>query len=361
MNLLETKFKLEQQFIQKTAAGPCVYNAYLKVFSAKYAVDWEMAAGSTNGVVADPGQPWHTASIGKTFTAVIIMMLVEQGRISLEDPLVRYLPASLTQGLHVYKGRDYTADITIAHLLSHTSGLPDFYEDKPGNGPYFLQLLLEVPDRLWTPEETVSWTKLHIDPLFPPGEKLHYTDTGYNLLGLVIAAVTGKPYEKVLHEFIFEPLGMQHSYLLQYSTPAVSSLYPVASVFLRRKEIRVEEYRSFSSIYASGQTISTAGDLIIFMQALTTGRLISQASLEKMMVWRKTWTGVDYGMGLMRVRMHMFTRKYDVWGHLGSTGSFMLFNPVFDIYIAGSFNRSGFLTRGVMFVYRVLKAITKIK
>lgn len=309
----------------------------------------------------DPAQSWHMASIGKTFTAVIIMQLAERGQLDLHDPLSRYLPAPLLQGLHVYKGKDYTEQITLKHLLSHTSGLPDFYEDKPRYGKYFLELLLEEPSRRWTPEDTIQWTKERMTPLFPPGKKFHYTDTGYNLLGLVIEQVTGLRYHEALREYLFTPLGMQHTYLLHYNTPAVWAPYRVANVVLGSHEIDVEDYISLTSIFAAGQTVSTSGDLLLFMQALVAGKVVSTASLEKMMTWGGTRSGVDYGMGLMRVRMWPFTRRYDVWGHLGSVGSFMLYNPRMDVYLTGTFNRSGYLHRILVFLlFRVLRPLRKI-
>jgi len=83
-----------------------------------------------------------------------------------------------------------------------------------------LEILLDEPHLFWTPEETIEWSKDYLKTHFPPGGGIHYTDMGYNLLGLIIEKVTDKPYHEVLHELIFKPLNMTHSYLshLSYGT-----------------------------------------------------------------------------------------------------------------------------------------------
>ncbi|MEH7435858.1 serine hydrolase domain-containing protein [Neobacillus drentensis] len=350
---------IEKKLAKTVDTDAKVDHAYLLVHSDSLNLHMNVARGKTGDVPANPEQPFHTASIGKTFTAVLVAMLVEKGEICYDDRVAKFLPAELVQGLHIYKGTNYSHDLRIDHLVSNTSGLPDYYELKPKTGPSFQELLFQEPSRFWTPEETIEWTKQHLTPKFAPGKGCHYSNTGFNLLGMIIEKVTGKPYHEVLHEYIFEPLGMKHSYLCHYSEPAVVSDYPVATIFMKDKKVDVTEHKSFSSIYAGGQTVSTSEDLFLFMRALEGGQLISRQSLETMQKWTKMWIGVDYGFGLMRVRMQPFTQKYHVWGHLGSTGSFMLYSPGFDVYIIGNFNRTGYVGKSIRFVYSVLRNIAK--
>ncbi|WP_307283676.1 serine hydrolase [Bacillus sp. SORGH_AS_0510] len=351
---------IEKKFDKTVDTDSKVDNAYLLVHSDSLNLHLNLARVKIGDVPATPEQPFHTASIGKTFTAVLIAMLVEKGKISYEDRVATFLPAEMVQGLHVYKGTDYSEDLSIWHLLSNTSGLPDYYELKPKKGPSFQELLFHEPSRFWTPEETIEWTKQHLTPKFAPGKGCHYSNTGFNLLGLIIEKVTGRVYQEVLHEYIFGPLGMKHTYLCHYSEPAVASDYPVATVYMNDKRVNVTEHKSFSSIYAGGQTVSTSEDLLLFMKALVGGQLVSQESLAAMQKWTKMWLGVEYGLGLMRVRMQPFTEKYNVWGHLGSTGSFMLYNPGFDVYVIGSFNRTGYVGKSIRFVYSILRKIAKV-
>ncbi|WP_066073861.1 serine hydrolase domain-containing protein [Neobacillus soli] len=361
MKLDEAKFTIEAKLKKSVDANPKLLNAFLLIHSEKLNIHWNMAHGTTGDIPANMEQPYHTASIGKTFTALIVAMLVEEGKISYKDPIVKYLPADLMKDLHSYKGRDYSKDICIEHLLSNSSGLADFYEDKPNQGKPFLKLMLDEPSRYWTPEETIQWTKQNMSPRFPPGKKCHYTNTGYNLLGLVIENVTSKSYYEVLHKYIFQTLNMNHTYLSQYSEPLVQSSYPVANLTAIDKEIKVEDHHSFSSIYAGGQTVSTSEDLLKFMKALVGNQLIPNESLVKMMQWKKMWIGVDYGYGLMRVRMLPVIKKYNGWGHLGSIGSFMLYHPDMDVYMIGNFNKTGYLAKSVRFIFTILRTISNVK
>lgn len=357
MKLEEAKLKIENKLMGTVDSDPKLFNAYLLIHSDKLNVHWNMAYGES----ANAEQPYHTASIAKAFTAMIVAKLVEEGKISYNDRISDYLSEDVMMDLHIYKGTDFSKDIRIEHLVTNSSGLPDFYEEKPSQDKPFLDKLLDDPSRFWTPQETIQWTKQNMNPRFPPGKKCHYTNTGFNLLGMIIEAVATKPYHEVLHEYIFQPLKMNHTYLSQYSDPAEQSRFLVASLTAKGNKINVEDHRSFSSIYAGGQTVSTSEDLLTYMKAVVGNQLIPKESLEKMKQWQKMWLGVDYGYGLMRVRMLPFTEKYNVWGHLGSIGSFMLYNPVMDVYIIGNFNKTGHLSKTVQFVFNTLRTLASIK
>jgi CubicO group peptidase (beta-lactamase class C family) len=144
---------------------------------------------------------------------------------------------------------------------------------------------------------------------------------------------------------------MRHSYLSQYSEPAVQSEYPVANVYLNKIKINVDAYRSFSSFYAGGQTVCTTEDLLVFMKALVENRLVKKETLNAMQQWHTMWPGMEYGYGLMRMRFIPFTQKYMAWGHLGASGAFMLYFPNLDTYAAGSFNQTAYQSKGMNFLF----------
>lgn len=353
--------EIETNLSQKVASDSKLHNVYLLVHSDKLDIHWPMAAGDTDGIPADPRQPYHTASIGKAFTSVILAKLVEQGLVRFEDPIANYLPESILKDLHTYRGKDYVPEIQIKHLVSNTSGLPDYYEDKPRRGQAgFMDEALANPSRFWTAEETIAWSKEYLQPRFPPGKGLHYSDTGFNLLGLIIERVTSKPYHEVLHDYIFTPLGMNHSYLSHYSDPAVDNGLPVANLHLNDLKIKLEDYRCFSSFYAGGQTVSTSEDLLTFLKALVNYRIVRKETLETMLQWNKMWLGMDYGYGLMRLHFIPFTRKYIGWGHLGASGAAMLYFPYYDAYIMGSFNQTAYRSKSMNYIFfNVLRKLEK--
>lgn len=357
----ELKSTIEKKLQSIVDAEPNERNIFLLVHSNKLNIHWNMAFGKIGNFSANKEQSYHTASIGKVFTAVIIAKLVEEGKIAYHDRIYNYLSEDLMENLHIYKGKDYSYEIEIQHLISHTSGLADFYEDKPLQGKSFLNLVLDEPLRKWTPEETIQWSKKNMLPKFPPGKKCHYTDTGFNLLGLIIERVMEKPYHEVLHETIFQPLNMNATYLSHYSEPAIKSAYPIATINYGNRIINVEQHKSFSSFYAGGQTVSTSEDLLKFFTALVENRCIAEESLNHMLKWRKMRLGIKYGYGLMYVQMLPFTKKYNAWGHLGSIGSFMLYNPDLDIYIIGNFNKIGHLSKSMRTVLYIFRQLAKIK
>jgi CubicO group peptidase (beta-lactamase class C family) len=194
-----------------------VHNAVLLVESPSKNFKFKGASGEADPnakIKMEPDDLFRTASIGKMTCAALAMKLVEAGKFGLDDKISQYLPASVMAGLHEYQGQSYGAQITIRHLLGHTSGLPDYFFDGDQNGnqvPDFIELMLAQPDKFWQPEETVAYAKAYLSPFFPPGQGFHYADTNYQLLGLIIQNVTGKALHQVYREQLFNPLGMNNS------------------------------------------------------------------------------------------------------------------------------------------------------
>jgi D-alanyl-D-alanine carboxypeptidase len=155
-----------------------VRNCVLSVMKGDGSFSWSGAAGiaSQNGrVPMTKDTPIYIASITKLYTATAIMRLYEKGALSLDDPMSRYLPEGLIRGIDVYKGKDYSHEITIKELLSHTSGIPDYYTEKPEGGKSLFELFLAEPERSWTVEETIERARNDLRPDFQPG-----TDASYN-------------------------------------------------------------------------------------------------------------------------------------------------------------------------------------
>lgn len=362
MNIPETMRRLEAVFNQRVSSDLKINNANLLVHSDANHLHLHMAGGNANGAAdscIQVGQPVYIASVGKLFTAVLTGMLCEQGELSFESPIIDLLDAEALERLHVFRNKDYTDQIRLKHLLNHTSGLPDYFEDRPVKGKRMYEQIFNEPERVLCPREVMAWTKENLKPKFPPGKGFHYSDTGYQLLGLVIEAVTGVHFHQKLHHSIFEPLGMKQSYLIGHSLPCEASSYPVAGVYFGTTNI--VGYRSLSADYAGGGVTAPLEDLLKFMQALAHGKLLSEQTFLRMIDGVCFAPGIDYGYGMMRIRPFplLMPAKYSCWGNAGSTGAFMFYHPVLDSYLIGSLNRFRYHQKGIQFMLGVIDMLYK--
>jgi CubicO group peptidase (beta-lactamase class C family) len=261
----------------------------------KGSVIYEGAVG-----VADlgTGRPYTTrtrsclASLSKPITAAAAMMLAGSGRLACDDPLSKYLPGFT----------DAVGAVTLRHLLTHTSGIPDYPQlnvDHPGvTNAEILAALRKVPR-----------------PSFPPGQKYEYSNSGYVLIALVIEAVSGQSLPRFLDARIFTPLGMAATFVL---TNPQQKLADVARGYDRAAG--ADDFEGMST--GDGGVYSTVGDLLRFDQALYTDTLVSQVALADAFVPARVREGnTTYGLGWNVVTDAGGTR---VW-HQGNTAGFRAF------------------------------------
>jgi D-alanyl-D-alanine carboxypeptidase len=331
-----------------------IKNAFLLVHSDKTGLHLNIAEGTGENGNPDPRQPNYMASVGKLFTSVILGILHDKGVLSFDDRIGKYLDSGLTEGLHKFKGKDYSSDIQIRHLLNQTSGLPDnFY-------PLFGKLLADHSFNI-SPRDAVIWAKNNLSPIAAPGQRSYYTDTNYHLLGLIVEKVRGKPFHAALKELIFDPLGMRHSYMLHCSVPEIVSSYQEAGFYV--DQTRLNEIRGFAGIdYAGGGVVAPMEDLLLFMKALTACQLVSKETLERMKSDKARLNpGYDYGYGIWQLRTIplLVPAKYKSWGVLGATGAFMFYHPEHDAYIIGNFNHIAWQRKCVRFMFKVMDKLPK--
>jgi len=227
-----------------------------------------------------PDTVFRLASVTKQFTAVAVLMLVEDGYLSLDEPVSTYLP-------------DIHEAATIEQLLTHTAGLESL-ERVPG---YPIWSRAEL-----SPREVVG---LFQDQprSFPPGAGWKYSDAGYVLLGLVIEATTGLPYGAFIRQRIFEPLGMTSSY---YDTgynliPRRASGYRALSGMFEQAS-----FRSMSTAFSAGALASTVDDLARWDDALYGETLVSRALLARAFTpyILPDGSSTSYGYGWLVERMN---------------------------------------------------------
>ncbi len=353
---------IEQQLENMVARKKDLKHALCLIHSNKHDLHWKFAAGTTgpqnDRIHAD--RAYHVASIGKTFTSALVTRLHERGAVQYDDPIEKYLSAEMLRGLFVYKGVDYANQVLIRQLLNHTSGVADYYEDKPLQGKSMKVLAVEEPDRFWTPDDTIAYSRENQKAVSAPGKRFHYSDTGYNLLGKIVEKVSDRPFHESLNAEIFDPLGMEHSCFHLYSEAKDHSSYPMLDVYLGKHE--VSSFQSFSIDWAGGGIVSTAEDLLRFHKAVVQNELIKKESLERCMrdVGRFGF-GMDYGYGILYLNVGKMTvimpPALNMWGNFGSFGSYMFYNPAYDIYIVGAFNHSGYAVRQVFFLIDVIRKL----
>lgn len=363
MNQFDRDPRFQLLLEQALHGEPAVRGAVLRIETP--GMTWAGAAGlcdPQSGLAMRPDDAFQIASVTKMFTATLCVLLAEQELLDLDSGIGAYLPANVVQGLHVIDGRDEGPELTLRQLLSHTSGIADFFGDgKPGpDGTLpFVTEMSAAPDRLWDPLEVVAWTKAHLTAHFPPGQGWHYADTGFLLAGLVIEAVTGRSLHEAFRRWIFTPLGMNHSYLL-YREPArpVAAGRPASRPYAG--ETDYGSLRSTSADWGSGGLVSTAADLARFLRAFVEGDIFRDPwSRPQMMTWvRTSETGVSYGLGLRRFDLDKLgIAGGELWGHTGFLKSFMLYWPSADAILCGSLNQSA--TRGVFSELRPVAALVR--
>ncbi len=354
--------ELQYLVSQVVANDPAVKSCVLAVKKGDGSFSWSGAAGIASQDTQAPMRrdtPLYLASITKIYTATAIMRLYEEGRLQLDDPMSQYLPPELIQGIHVYQGRDYSPVITIRELLSHTSGIADYYTGKEKGGKSLFEVFLEDPHRTWTVNETIARARDDLEPLFPPGTEASYSDTNFQLLGKIIETVSGDALHVVFEDMFFGPLGLRHTWLVGRSEPRCMPAAAAADIF--RADRNITRVRSNGSYWADGGLVSPAEDCIIFLEALKEGRLVRGDTLEMMHSWHKLTFPLHYGYGTMYFALprciNGLLKMPPLWGHSGSSGSFLYYCEDLDLYLAGSINQTERPSVPFKLMRRVIKAL----
>src|SRR5690606_32766196 len=207
------------------------------------------------------GSRYFLSSVTKFYLTAVVIQMIEEDLIRLEDKAADYLPHEYAQGLHVYKGVDYSSLITIKNLLSNTSGLADYFFHRKNNGKSKAKKLLESNDELWNLDKTFHLIR-KMNPKFPPGKKgkASYSDTNFQLLGKIIEIVKEKRIDKVFQEYIFDPLKLKDTYV--YSDSDDQTPVPF---YYKSEKLWLPEY--MTSVPAEGGIISTAEECMLFLKA----------------------------------------------------------------------------------------------
>lgn len=250
-------------------------------------VEYVQGFGVANpaGEKVTPNTPFLLASVSKSFTAVAIMQLVEDGKLNLHDPVVKHLQWFDVAG-------DAESQITISHLLYHTSGFSEL-------GGVEAILIPDGENALELGVRDLASVKL----LFTPGEQFEYSNLNYNILGLIVQEVSGQTYEEYVEQYIFSPLGMNHSFTSMSDARengATSGYYPFFGI-----PIVYDDYMAYSrATLPAGGLWSSASDMSQYMIAHLNRpeqffRILTSASASALYeIGFEIEPGYGYAMGL---------------------------------------------------------------
>jgi D-alanyl-D-alanine carboxypeptidase len=250
---------------------------------------------------AQPGHIFEIGSITKQFTAALIMLLQEQGRLHVDDSLATYLPQY-----------NFPAAITLRMMLTHTSGLADF-TNFPELGDWV---------KNGVSEETVLTAVAQAPLQFPPGTQYTYSNSNFFALGTIIEKLTGQSYAADLNQYIIQPLELLNT---SYSLPSAAQ---AATGYTNNGSGLVPAVIwDRSAAFAAGALSSNLNDLVVWDDALFNGKVVSAASFDAMTTPNgfPMPGGGSYGFGLALATINS---RSLIW-HNGQIGGFTAENAVF--------------------------------
>ena len=253
-------------------------------------------ADTGSGRPIGAGDRFRVGSLTKPYVAAVVLQLAEEGTVSLDDSIERWLPDLVPNGER----------ITVRDLLGHRSGLYEYEEDQRVLAPY----KGGDYDYRWKPEELIRIATEH-PPTAEPGTKVVYSNTNYTVLGLLVEAATGRPLGIELEERVFAPLGLEATSFVETSKLEA----PYARGYLAQGGRLLDVTAiSPSHYWAAGNIVSTAGDVAVFYEALMEGDLLSEGSMEAMTAFVEETPDRSRGLGVA----HGDTECGSWTGHDGS-------------------------------------------
>jgi D-alanyl-D-alanine carboxypeptidase len=301
--------------------------------------EFTAAVGTTlRGAEVPPGGDTHfrIASITKTMTSAVLVLLAQEGKLQFSDPVSKYVP-------NVPNGEN----ITIAELLTMRSGLYGYTND-----PGFAETLDADPTKAWTPQEVLAIAFRH-PPEFPPGTAYDYSNTNYVLLGLIAEKVDGKPLAQVFQDRLYGPLGLKRTVLPASTDTSIPDPYSHGYMYGGSRFALVDtpyppdvqaaaeagtlppiDYTNQNSSYAmgAGGSISTADDLATWIRALVDGQVFNAD-------FRRQWldspqpadpaepAAPQYGYGIERQSFAPDVTMYYHFGELPGFNAFSGYDP----------------------------------
>ncbi|WP_260631062.1 serine hydrolase [Bacillus sp. S/N-304-OC-R1] len=299
-----------------------IYGAVLCVENGENSLSYLYGAGN---LTAD--KPYFIASVTKLYVTAVLLKLRSENGLNLQNKISEYFSNDILQELHLFKGIDHSKEITIKHLMSNSSGIPDYFSSD------VIRELTAGIDQSWGFERTIASAKQK-KPKFAPGKRAQYSDTNYQLLGKIIETITKKDIHAVFKEFIFDELKLENTYLYEDA----SDKRP-APIYYKEREIYLPQY--MSSIGPEGGIVSTAKESMIFLKAFFNGHFFPKEYFNELQDWKILFgPGLFfYGVGIANQPISIKELKNGLLGHWGQTGAFSFYHPNTDLYFTGTVNQ----------------------
>ena len=254
----------------------------------------------------------RVGSASKTFVAVVVMQMVQEGKVGLDEPIETYLP-----GLIRGEGVD-GSKITVRQLLQHTSGLPEYTDT-------YLSSRAAQSENMqhYVPPRDLLGTALGKPAAFEPGAQWKYTNTNYIVLGMLIERVSQRPVGEQIDERIVKKLGLSHTYFPAPGEEKIRGTHPQGYHLSAGGKLEDITEMDPAWAWAAGAMVSTPSELNTFFQAVFDGRLLTQASIDEMKkgvdVDSSELPGAVYGLGLIG---RSLSCGGTAWGHGGDIAGY---------------------------------------
>jgi len=278
--------------------------------------EWAGVSGMSDLKTAEPMKPdmlFDVASVGKTFTAALVLQLAEEGKLLLEDPLHKWLPDF----------PNINHNTTIRQLLNHTSGISHFSKNQQ-----YWRTVFANPDSLWAPEDVLAFVP---EPRFPPGGGWNYSSTNYVLLGMIVERAESATLSAQLRTRFLVPLRLTGTFPSIGGGAGESHAFAHGHFDLNEDRqlddmANLSRNSLFSSAWAAGPVVSTAEDLARWAEYLYGGGVLQRESLDEMTSFYRPTPGEPllsgYGLGTAEIQAD-FLGGERVWGHLGWNPGYM--------------------------------------
>lgn len=268
----------------------------------------------------DLDKKFALGGVTKLYTIACVLNLIAKGRLILDSKLSNFISE---EGLCVFKGIDYTKDITLRDLLFQKSGIPDYYNTYVGPR-------LSKGDISYSFSDKVNWVK-SLKANVKPNTKTEYSNANADFLAYIVTKASGLTLEEAYDEFIFKKLGLTNTYLPKDENVTIPVIF-VNGVAAKRPKM-------IMSCRGSGGLVTTSRELMKFLKSFASFELFDKSLFEKLLDFNSInspYGNIYYGGGIMKLKS-----KYNLLGHFGFSGAFAYFDIDRDYYVCGCLSTPG--------------------